>query len=89
MGWQWKLAVVVIPRRWWSWMPEHEIPQTERSQMGISTAETFREMARPMFIRLVPLYVPDSGVGACARPMGGYGADPDGPLPGNLAVDLL
>ena len=51
LGWQLKLAVVMIPAIVVVvGCLSTKFPQTERSQMGISTAETFREMGRPMFI---------------------------------------
>jgi hypothetical protein len=51
MGWQAKLAVVLIPA---SIVVigclSTKFPRTERVEMGISTSETFREMARPAFV---------------------------------------
>jgi MFS family permease len=51
LGWQAKLAVVVIPATIvFLGCLTTKFPRTERVEMGISTAETFREMARPMFL---------------------------------------
>lgn len=51
MGWQVKLAVVMLPAAIVViGCLSTKFPRTERTEMGISTAATFKELARPMFL---------------------------------------
>jgi MFS family permease len=51
MSWQVKLAVVMIPAAIVViGCLGTKFPRTERTELGISTAETFKELARPMFL---------------------------------------
>src|SRR5206468_445234 len=51
LSWQYKLAVVLIPASVvFIGCLSTRFPRTERTEAGISTAETFREMIKPAFL---------------------------------------
>jgi len=54
LGWQWKMACLLVP--WVAYVAMfwgHRFPRTERVASGVSTGEMWRECLRPLFLFMV------------------------------------